>query len=168
MSKDLLTRVLPSLKFTYMPFLERYLEALEKCRARGATYYAISLYRSYEEQTKLYAQGRTAAGAIVTNARAGSSAHNFGCAADCARDANLQLAGLQPTWNAKDYSILGEEVVKVGLEWAGNWKTFKEYGHVGWPGLSNPAMLKKLDVAFRKEGLQAAWALLDPPPLNVA
>ncbi|MEI8044235.1 MAG: M15 family metallopeptidase [Verrucomicrobiota bacterium] len=36
--------------------------------------------RTYAEQDALYAQGRTAPGPKVTNARAGESWHNFGCA----------------------------------------------------------------------------------------
>lgn len=39
-------------------------------------------YRSIEEQNKLYGQGRTYAGPIVTNAKGGESYHNFGVACD--------------------------------------------------------------------------------------
>ena len=40
------------------------------------------------------------------------------------------------TWDMKDervkraYFIIGEEAVKLGLQWGGNWKTFKDYVHV--------------------------------------
>src|SRR5690606_7828810 len=37
-------------------------------------------YRSIAEQDALYAQGRTAPGEIVTNARGGQSNHNYGLA----------------------------------------------------------------------------------------
>jgi hypothetical protein len=39
-------------------------------------------HRTYERQRELYAQGRTAPGAIVTQALPGESAHNFGLACD--------------------------------------------------------------------------------------
>lgn len=39
-------------------------------------------FRSPERQAQLYAQGRTTPGEIVTKARAGESAHNYGLAAD--------------------------------------------------------------------------------------
>lgn len=39
-------------------------------------------YRSFAEQNKLYAQGRTAPGKIVTNAKGGQSNHNYGLAID--------------------------------------------------------------------------------------
>lgn len=38
--------------------------------------------RTIEQQNKLYAQGRTAPGSKVTNARGGSSYHNYGLAID--------------------------------------------------------------------------------------
>ena len=41
-------------------------------------------YRSRAEQTKLYAQGRTSLGKIVTYAKAGQSPHNYGLAFDIA------------------------------------------------------------------------------------
>ncbi|MFJ5622021.1 M15 family metallopeptidase [Peribacillus loiseleuriae] len=39
-------------------------------------------YRSIAEQDKLYAQGRTAPGKVVTNAKGGQSNHNYGLAVD--------------------------------------------------------------------------------------
>lgn len=42
----------------------------------GVSMLLICTYRSGEEQDKLYAQGRTTPGAVVTNARAGKSKHN--------------------------------------------------------------------------------------------
>jgi len=51
----------------------------------GGYYWApYSGLRSLEEQDKLYQQGRSKPGRIVTNAPAGSSAHNWGCATDWA------------------------------------------------------------------------------------
>lgn len=41
-------------------------------------------YRSITEQNELYAKGRTAPGQIVTWAKGGTSAHNYGCATDWA------------------------------------------------------------------------------------
>ena len=40
--------------------------------------------RSFDEQAKLYAQGRTAPGKIVTKAKPGQSYHNYGLAVDFA------------------------------------------------------------------------------------
>lgn len=75
------------------PFAEavRYLQAY--VNSYGLSCSIVSGYRSMSEQTALYAQGRTAsevanqiskrgAGGSVTDAPAGSSAHNYGLAVD--------------------------------------------------------------------------------------
>lgn len=50
--------------------------------SQGLTARIISGTRTFDEQNKLYAQGRTSPGNVVTNARAGYSNHNFGIAWD--------------------------------------------------------------------------------------
>lgn len=125
----------------YPPFKEKYLQLLTNCQKRGATYYAISGLRSIPEQTELYAQGRTKPGKIVTNAKPGTSAHNYSIATDSCRDADLTRAGLQPDWDMPSYLILAEEAVKLGLESAYYWASFKEGPHVQLP-------LSKHDITF--------------------
>src|SRR5690242_8742453 len=49
----------------------------------GMSMRVTSSLRSIEEQAKIYAQGRTTPGPIVTQAKPGSSFHNYGVAADC-------------------------------------------------------------------------------------
>lgn len=57
-------------------------EWLERCaadvwlKANGITVLITCTHRSNEEQAKLYAQGRTAPGRIVTKAKPGQSKHN--------------------------------------------------------------------------------------------
>src|SRR6202795_4817258 len=72
--------------------------------------------RSMEEQTVLYAQGRTAPGRIVTNAQAGQSAHNFGLAIDVVPVVNGKpdWDGTHPVWH--QIGALGQ---LRGLEWLG-------------------------------------------------
>lgn len=159
MGKDLLMRVLPDLKFTYLPFLQVYLDVLERCRARGCTYMVLSTWRSYKKQMELYAQGRTNAGIIITHNKAGRSAHNFGAAADCVLDFSCSNVAL-PSHDPKNYTVLAEEAKRAGLEWGGD-MALKEYGHVAWPGLTDRKRLRQLDVAFRSVGLQAVWDILD-------
>ena len=81
-------------------------------------------YRSVEEQNRLYAQGRTAPGRIVTNARGGASWHNYGLAADYAFVAGGQLAWSGP------WRIFGRIARECGLEWGGDWKGFPDRPHV--------------------------------------
>ncbi len=50
--------------------------------AQGFMYGVAQGYRSIAEQNRLYAQGRTLPGPIVTNARGGQSNHNRGIAVE--------------------------------------------------------------------------------------
>lgn len=59
------------------------------------TWIVTSGRRTMAEQGRLYAQGRTTKGSIVTNARPGQSPHNFGLAVDLA-----PMKGKAIDWNA--------------------------------------------------------------------
>jgi peptidoglycan L-alanyl-D-glutamate endopeptidase CwlK len=105
-------------------------------------------YRSNEEQTALYAQGRTKPGRIVTNAAAGQSKHNFTLHKRPASKAFdiVPLRNGKCVWGTQGNGIddnpaddvtddleiwqrLGIIGEMLGLEWAGKWKRFKEYPH---------------------------------------
>jgi peptidoglycan LD-endopeptidase CwlK len=95
------------------------------CKAQGIDILITSTYRDYAQQTALYAQGRTAPGRIVTNAKAGQSAHNFRVAFDF-----VPLVNGKPAWdNDKLISKCGAIGEQYGLEWAGRWHTFRELLH---------------------------------------
>lgn len=90
--------------------------------------------RTYEEQNTLYAQGRTTKGKIVTNAKGGSSYHQFGLAIDVV----LIIDGKTASWDTKtDFDKDGKsdwmEVVSIfkkhGWEWGGDFKSIKDYPH---------------------------------------
>lgn len=99
-----------------------------------------STYRDNESQNALYAQGRTTAGRIVTNAKAGQSFHNYRCAVDV-----VPIVNGKPAWNVKDevWQTIGKLGKAEGLEWAGDWKRFKEYPHFQYTGGLNLAQLQK-------------------------
>lgn len=97
--------------------------------------------RTIKEQDDLYAQGRTKPGKVVTNAKGGSSFHNYGLAIDFAiltdKDGNGTFEDL--SWdirkdNDKDGVADWLEVVKVfeaaGWEWGGKWSSIKDYPHL--------------------------------------
>jgi len=101
----------------------------------------VQTLRTIEEQNALYEQGRTKPGNIVTNARGGSSYHNYGLAFDFAilldKDGNGTYDEL--SWdikkdNDKDGIADWLEVVKVfeaaGWEWGGKWSSIKDYPHL--------------------------------------
>jgi len=98
--------------------------------------------RTIEEQNDLYAQGRTKAGAKVTNAKGGSSFHNYGLAFDFAlmydKDGNGTYETL--SWDTKtDFDRDGKadwmEVVwyfKTILKftWGGDFKSIQDDPHL--------------------------------------
>lgn len=152
MPADLVERI--NLDQLYPDFLERLLALLAEARNEGHDFYAISGFRPYTEQAKLYFQGRTAPGKIVTWARPGNSYHNFGLAADLCYDADILKPNLQPNWRVEAYDILGTLAPRHGLEWAGNWVEHRECPHVQLP-IRTPLLTVR--GAFEAKGLQAAW-----------
>jgi len=88
-----------------------------------------STLRTFAEQDALYAKGRTTPGGIVTNAKGGTSMHNYGLALDIV----LIKDGKDAIWDVKtDFDGDGKadwiEVVEIfkqyGWEWGGNWKFY--------------------------------------------
>jgi peptidoglycan LD-endopeptidase CwlK len=171
---DLLTRI--DLQLINPSFLARIKELLAACRAAGCDYWATSGYRSPAEQDKLYAQGRTAPGNVVTNSQGFQSAHNFGIAIDFTRDKDAAKAGLQPSWDAADYEVLGQQTVALGLVWGGNFK-MKDRPHVQLAGYVSAAELLPLKTAYQgatEQGtdakskelsrLRAVWQYIDANP----
>jgi peptidoglycan L-alanyl-D-glutamate endopeptidase CwlK len=84
----------------------------------------VSAFRSWAEQTILYAKGRTVPGKKVTNAKAGSSYHNFGLAIDVVEIKNGKALWKNPNWNK-----IAELGKSIGFEWGGDWKSFKDKPH---------------------------------------
>lgn len=80
--------------------------------------------RTFAEQNKLYAQGRTTAGKIVTNAKGGASYHNYGLAFDCYLTENGSV-----TFKKAVNSEIAEIGKDLGLEWGGDWTSLKDMPH---------------------------------------
>lgn len=159
MPAELIKRV--NLDLLYLPFTEKWLQVLANCQKRGVTYYGISGTRTVAEQADLYAQGRTKPGKIVTNAKPGTSAHNYGIATDSCKDADATKAGLQPDWDLENYRVLAEEAQKVGLEAAFFWKTFQEGPHLQLPLGKYGIKFADLKKIHDQGGLKAVWKFLD-------
>jgi peptidoglycan L-alanyl-D-glutamate endopeptidase CwlK len=141
-------------------FLTRLTSLLDEALSQGMAFWVIELYRSYARSDELFAQGRTKPGPIVTRARAGQSAHNFGIAGDLVRDGYLDRAGLQPDWRPESYEPLRELAPKHGLVWGGAW-AFKDLPHVQLPGFVTSDELSPLRRCFDSGGLQAVFAYVD-------
>ena len=113
------------------PARERVERFLSLCKDNDIDLLVTSTYRDNESQQALYEQGRTTAGKVVTNAKAGDSWHNWRCAVDVVPMVNGKpnWDGLHPVWD--QIGKLGEQ---AGLEWAGRWRTFKELAHFQYTG----------------------------------
>jgi len=108
-----------------------YLE-INKKLPKGVRLRFTHTYRSIEEQNKLYAQGRTAKGDKVTNAKGGQSIHNSGLAFDIVILLDKDNNGTFETASFKvdKYWLQVAEFFKSkGFVWGGDWKTFKDYPH---------------------------------------
>lgn len=113
------------------PVRQRVDRFLASAKAQGIDLLVTSTYRDNASQEALYAQGRTAPGRIVTNARAGQSFHNHRCAVDV-----VPIRNGKPVWDAKDavWQAVGRLGKEAGLEWAGDWKRFREMAHFQYTG----------------------------------
>lgn len=101
--------------------------------AVGMEVYVVTAYRTYDEQDKLFAQGRTTPGNKVTNAEAGQSWHNFARAVDLAFE---DVYG-KPVWDEAqkgDWQLLGLMGERMGLTWGGRIEGLGDYGHFAWQG----------------------------------
>lgn len=144
----------------YPPFLAALTAMLDDALAAGQSFWAVSGHRAYAEQQKLYDQGRTAPGKVVTNAKGGQSAHNFGIAVDLVRDGLIDRAGIQPDYAPESYEPLRLLAPKHGLVWGGSWK-FRDNPHVQMPNYITARDLDPLRFCFESGGLVSVFTFLD-------
>lgn len=83
-----------------------------------------SALRTWEEQDKLYAQGRTEKGSIVTNVRGGFSNHNYGLALDV-----VPIIKGKAVFNTDKWDEIAKIGKEIGFDWGGDWKSFKDKPH---------------------------------------
>lgn len=125
----------------------------------GFVVFAYSGFRSWDEQEKIYAIGRTdeskAAGEkIVTNAKPGNSLHNYGLAIDLA----FSKSGTNPWSESHPWDLLGEKVRDHDLQWGGDWTRFQDRPHIYRDyGFTIPA----LKVLYARDKLTTVWTEID-------
>lgn len=121
-----------------------------ECEKQGIIVLVTCTYRSHEEQTAIFAQGREQlqvvntlreyagltgitenANKIITRAKAGLSYHEYRCAFDV-----VPMEAGKPIWDDKHpaWIKIGTIGKSCGLEWAGDWKTMKEFPHFQYTG----------------------------------
>jgi len=98
---------------------------IQHCKAEGISVTITSTFRDNESQDALYAQGRTAPGKVVTKAKSGESFHNYKLAFDC-----VPVVNGVAQWNDNSlWSRIGQYGKECGLEWGGDFKSFKDKPH---------------------------------------
>jgi peptidoglycan L-alanyl-D-glutamate endopeptidase CwlK len=105
-----------------------------KCAAEGIDVIVTSTYRDFASQNELYAQGRTAPGRKVTNAKGGQSFHNFQVAFDVVPLRHGKCVWGTTGEDGKLWARIGAIGESCGLEWAGRWKRFREFPHFQFTG----------------------------------
>ena len=106
-------------------------QLIAQCASQSIDLLVTSTYRDNEAQTVLWQKGRSTPGAIVTNAKAGESFHNYRLALDFCPLENGKCA-----WNdSAVFQHVGEMAEALGMEWAGRWHgNLRELAHVQFTG----------------------------------
>lgn len=139
-SRDLGT-LLPKVRARVVAFMAAY------TKATGLDLLCYCTQRSTFDQQAAFNSG-------ASKAKPGESWHQWGCAADI-----VPLIGGKPLWTVFDkkkimlpeWEAYGKIATDCDLEWAGNWKSFKEYNHVQYTAslriqdvVANTKLLEKL------------------------
>jgi peptidoglycan L-alanyl-D-glutamate endopeptidase CwlK len=125
----------------------RSLKAIRPHLAANTDVRIISGTRTFAEQNALFRQGRFGnPGPIVTNARGGQSWHNFCVAWDIGLFRNGEYIK-----DGGPYVPLGKPGKVDGVEWGGDWTTFKDVPHFqfGTAGLSISAARARFEKGCR-------------------
>jgi peptidoglycan L-alanyl-D-glutamate endopeptidase CwlK len=106
----------------------------------GLDWVVTSGRRTMAEQQRLYDQGRKSSGPIVTKAPPGSSAHNFGLAADL-----CPMKDGKPWWNAPDevWKQMADVAIQLGLTAGYYFKSIHDAPHVESPSWKEQQALWK-------------------------
>ncbi len=104
-------------------------ELIERMKKIGYPVGISSTYRDFEKQDALYAQGRTTAGSVVTNAKAGYSLHNYRLAFDIYKNVKGQ------EWSdSKFFEAAGKIGQEMGFKWGGSFTTLVDKPHFEYTG----------------------------------
>ena len=115
----------------------------------------IAGFRAWMAQERLWAQGRTQAGPIVTDARPGASWHEFGMAVDLGI---IRLLG-EPGWAPDDpaWQKLGNVGKTVGLFWGGDFVHNPDRPHFQLTGRFPISPDDEVRQIFLTQGVSAVW-----------
>lgn len=121
----------------------------------------ISGYRDPDKQKRLYEQGRSLPGQIITWAKAGFSFHNYGLAFDLVPVSVLR----KPQWDPKNplWKKIGRIAESLGFEWGGRWSKPDRPHFELHPGLT----IREVYDHFKKTGEVLISKVLRPEILII-
>lgn len=124
------TRSEKALKLVSPDLATRVRAASEALNLKGTFLLVVSGLRTADEQNALYAQGRTAPGSRVTNAKAGQSMHNYGLAVDVVPYLTGSSGKLNWRANTMQFKEMVSALKAQGLTWGGDWQgTLGDFDH---------------------------------------
>jgi peptidoglycan L-alanyl-D-glutamate endopeptidase CwlK len=134
---------------------------LAECAKRGLNTLITDTWRTKAEQDGLYAQGRTAPGNIVTNARYLESPHCWGVAFDfCRNRRGREFDNTDGFFDAAG-RLLNELRAELGLFWGGDFKNFVDRPHAEMirfmPGCSTAWLIRAYGTPERFLASWPAW-----------
>lgn len=147
------------------PLLQRrYTDFDADMTSRGIILRITQALRTWAQQDALYAIGRTVPGKIVTEAKGGYSAHNFGYAVDVTPN-DPAFPVWKPDWNENDdrWKTVLTVAENYGLEEGAEWRTFPDFPHLylaELPATPTDAMR----ALYSQSGMQALWDSWDFTP----
>lgn len=105
---------------------------LSAAAAAGLDPLITCTYRPQSEQDKLYAQGRTTPGKIVTWTRHSNHSYTVGSIPASLAVDFVPVIGGKAVWTANHphWKALGALAVDQGLVWGGNWLRGKDMPHI--------------------------------------
>lgn len=129
------------------------------CRENGLPLLITETWRSEEEQSALYAKGRTAPGKVVTNCKYPYSPHCWGAAFDFCRN----VRGREYETTDGFFEKVGRLGKSVGLFWGGDFKTFKDMPHFEDPAfVVNNSVRTLIEKWGMPNAFRDSWANEEP------
>ncbi len=139
---------------------ETTLEVIKRAYKEGINVQISAGYRSNAEQQRLFNQGRTTPGNIVTNAKPGQSLHNYGLAVDYFL---TNESGTTAVWTVNaNWRRVATIAKSLGFEWGGDWSGFVDYPHLQMTGGLSLAQLQ----AGQRPNLKSKVGNSTPAPSN--
>lgn len=122
--------------------------------------------RTYNEQERLYARGRTAPGPKVTDCQPGHSWHNFGLAVDVCPEEFANEEGVpvaHPDWNVDHpaWHRIHEAALELGFACGADFRTFPDMPHLQMTGKWPAAVPDAARQDFMEGGIPQVWAAAD-------